>query len=85
VAIPMRSCGERGPLRFRYTWGNLSNYEMGMRVLLYPIGGNLCQSKTYKLELTFVKTCSDPLASHQIKCDCAWPARQHAGSLIVER
>jgi hypothetical protein len=28
------------------------------RVLLYPRGGNLRQSKTYELELTFVKALS---------------------------
>jgi hypothetical protein len=32
--------------------------------MLYPIRGNLWQSKTYNLELTFVKACSDLLASH---------------------
>jgi hypothetical protein len=37
-------------------------------------GGNLWQSKTYKLELTFVNACSDLLVSHQMKCDCAWLA-----------
>jgi hypothetical protein len=38
------------------------------RVLLYPRAGNLWQSKTYKLELTFVKACSDLWATHQRKC-----------------
>jgi hypothetical protein len=33
-------------------------------ILLYPIRGNLWQSKTYDLGLTFVKACSDLLASH---------------------
>jgi hypothetical protein len=33
-------------------------------ILLYPIGGNLWQSKTYDLGLTFIKACSDLLASH---------------------
>jgi hypothetical protein len=33
-------------------------------ILLYPIRRNLWQSKTYDLELTFVKTCSNFLASH---------------------
>jgi hypothetical protein len=32
--------------------------------LLYPTRGNLWQSKTYDLELTFVKACSDLLTSH---------------------
>jgi hypothetical protein len=31
---------------------------------LYPILGNLWQSKTYDLGLTFVKACSDLLSSH---------------------
>jgi hypothetical protein len=31
---------------------------------LYPTRGNLWQSKTYDLGLTFVKACSDLLASH---------------------
>jgi hypothetical protein len=31
---------------------------------LYPTRRNLWQSKTYDLVLTFVKTCSDLLASH---------------------
>jgi hypothetical protein len=44
-------------------WGNLSNCERGMRVL-YLTRGNIWQSKTYDLGLTFVKTCSDLLASH---------------------
>jgi hypothetical protein len=45
--------------------GNLSNCERGLRVfLLYPTRGNLWQSKTYDLGLTFVKACSDFLASH---------------------
>jgi hypothetical protein len=42
-------------------WGNISNYERGLRVSLYPTRGKLWQSKTYKLELTFVKACSDLL------------------------
>jgi hypothetical protein len=33
-------------------------------ILLYPARGNLWQSKTYDLVLTFVKACSDLLASH---------------------
>jgi hypothetical protein len=48
----------------RLMWENLSNYESGMRVLLYPTGGNLLQSKTYKLELTFIKTCSELWVIH---------------------
>jgi hypothetical protein len=31
---------------------------------LYPTRGNLWQNKTCNLELTFVKACSDLLASH---------------------
>jgi hypothetical protein len=45
--------------------GNLSNYGRDLRVSLYPTRGNLCKSKTYKLELTFIKACSDLLSSHQ--------------------
>jgi hypothetical protein len=45
-------------------WGNFSNYERGLRVLLYPRRENICQSKTYELELTFVKVCCDLLLSH---------------------
>jgi hypothetical protein len=33
-------------------------------ILSYPTRGNLWQSKTYDLVLTFVKACSDLLASH---------------------
>jgi hypothetical protein len=33
-------------------------------ILLYPTRGNLWQSKIYDLGLTFVKACSDLLASH---------------------
>jgi hypothetical protein len=33
-------------------------------IMLYPIRGNLWQSKTYDLRLTFVKACSDLLISH---------------------
>jgi hypothetical protein len=65
---------------------NLSNCGRGLRVSLYPAWGNLWQSKTCKLELiTFVNACSDLLASHQMKCDCAWPAWHHGGSLVIER
>jgi hypothetical protein len=35
---------------------------------LYPTSGNLWQSKTYDLGLTFVKACSDLSAIHQRKC-----------------
>jgi uncharacterized protein with LGFP repeats len=33
-------------------------------ILSYPTRGNLWQNKTYDLVLTFVKACSDLLASH---------------------
>jgi hypothetical protein len=59
---------QEGPYGMAIYGGNLSNCERG------PMGGNLWQSKTYKLELTFVNACSDLLVSHQMKCDCAWPA-----------
>jgi hypothetical protein len=36
-------------------------------------------------ETTFVKVYSDLLASHQMKCDCAWPTWQHGGSVVTER
>jgi hypothetical protein len=29
--------------------------------------------------------CSDLLASHPRKCDCAWPTWQHRGSLVTKR
>jgi hypothetical protein len=46
-------------------WGNLSNCKRGPEgILWYPTRGNLWQSKTYNLGLTFVKACSDLLASH---------------------
>jgi hypothetical protein len=80
MAIPTRPCGARGALWYGYTWGNLSNCKRGMRLSLYPIGRNLWQSRTYKLELTFLKVCSDFLASHQRKCDCAWPVWQNGDS-----
>jgi hypothetical protein len=50
--------------------GNLSNCEMGLRVLIvsYPVKGNIWQIKTYDLELTFVKACSDLWVIHQRKC-----------------
>jgi hypothetical protein len=45
--------------------GNLSNCKRGLSVfLLYPTRRNLWQSKAYDLGLTFVKACSDLLASH---------------------
>jgi hypothetical protein len=31
----------------------------------------------YKLVETIEKSCSDLLASHQRKCECAWPAWQN--------
>jgi hypothetical protein len=34
-------------------------------ILWYPTRGNLCQSKTYDLGLTFIKACSDLWAIHQ--------------------
>jgi hypothetical protein len=37
-------------------------------ILWYPTRGNLWQSKTYDLGLTFVKACSDLWAIHQRKC-----------------
>jgi hypothetical protein len=37
------------------------------------------------LEWIFVRTCSNLLDSHQRKCDCAWLAWQHGGSLVIER
>jgi hypothetical protein len=36
--------------------------------MLYPIRGNLWQSKTYDLELTFVRACSDLCPIHKRKC-----------------
>jgi hypothetical protein len=67
-------------------WRNLSNCERDMRVFCCTqTGDNLWQNKTYNVGLTFVKACSDLLTSHQRKCDCAWPARQHRGFLAAER
>jgi hypothetical protein len=37
-------------------------------ILWYPTKGNLWQSKTYDLGLTFVKACSDLWAIHRRKC-----------------
>jgi hypothetical protein len=46
-------------------WGNLSNCEKDPEgILLYPRRGNLWQSMTNDLGLSFVKGCSDLLASH---------------------
>jgi hypothetical protein len=45
----------------------------------YPTGGNLWQSKTNDLGLTFVKACSDLWAIHQRKCK-EW---QKGGSLVA--
>jgi hypothetical protein len=73
MAIPTRLYGAKGPYSIAISRGNLSNCGRRLLVSLYPTWGNLRQSKIYKLELTFVKTCSDLLASHQRKCDCAWP------------
>jgi hypothetical protein len=75
---------QKGPSNMIIPGGNLSNCERGLRVSLYPIGGNLWQNKTYKLELTFVKACRNLLASHQRKCECAWPTWQHGGSIVIE-
>jgi hypothetical protein len=47
--------------------------------MLYQIRGNLWQSKTYELGLTFVKACSDLCAIHQRKCK-EW---QKGGSLVI--
>jgi hypothetical protein len=58
---------QEGPYGMAIPRGNLSNCERGLRVWLYPTRGNLWQSKTYKLELTFVKACSDFCAIHQRK------------------
>jgi hypothetical protein len=61
--------------------GNFSNYEKGPEgILLYPTRGNLWQSKTYELGLTFVKACSDLWVIHQRKCK-EW---QKGGSLITD-
>jgi hypothetical protein len=76
---------QEGPYGIDIHGGNLINCERGLRVWLYPTGGNQWQSKTYKLELTFTKACSDLLASHQRKCDYAWLAWQHGGFLVTER
>jgi hypothetical protein len=47
--------------------------------MLYQIRGNLWQSKTYELGLTFVKAGSDLCAIHQRKCK-EW---QKGGSLVI--
>jgi hypothetical protein len=47
--------------------------------VLYPARGNLRQSKTYDLELTFVKAWSDLWAIHQRKCK-EW---ENGGFLVV--
>jgi hypothetical protein len=49
-------------------------------ILLYPRGGNLRQSKTYDLGLTFVKACSDLCAIHQRK----YKEWQKGGSLVTD-
>jgi hypothetical protein len=54
-------------------------------IMLYPIGENLWQSKTYDLELTFVKACSDLLASHHGSVIVLFVAWQHGCFLVVER
>jgi hypothetical protein len=48
-------------------------------IVLYPTRGNLRQSKTYDLELTFVKACSDLWAIHKRKCK-EW---EKGGFLVV--
>jgi hypothetical protein len=73
MAIPINYMVQEGPL-----WGNLSNAR-GASV------GKPYQGRSYYLKWIFVKACSYLLASHQRKCDCAWSAWQHGGSLVAER
>jgi hypothetical protein len=62
------------------TGRNLSNCERGLRVQCdTQEGGNLWQSRTNDLGLTFVKVCSDLWAIHQRKCK-EW---QKGGSLVA--
>jgi hypothetical protein len=39
----------------------------------------------YELKEVIEKFCSDPLASHQRKCECALAAWQHRDFLVAER
>jgi hypothetical protein len=76
---------QEGPYDMDILGGNPRNCIRGLRILLYTTWGDLCQSKICKLELTFVKACSDFLPSHERKCNCAWLVWQHGGSLVTER
>jgi hypothetical protein len=49
-----------------------------------PRGGNLSRMQDLP-KVPFVTACSDLLASYQRKCECAWPAWQHGGSLVIKR
>jgi hypothetical protein len=49
----------------------------------YPRVGNLWQSKTNDLGLTFVKACSDLWAIHQWKCK-EWQKRGFSGRLASD-
>jgi hypothetical protein len=60
---------------------------MGMAIpgiRLVQDGESLAECKTNPKEPTQM-ACSDLLASHQRKCDCAWSAWQHGGFLVSER
>jgi hypothetical protein len=49
--------------------------------VLYPIRGNLGQSKTYNLELTSIKACNDLWVIHQRKCK-EWQKRRFSSRPI---
>jgi hypothetical protein len=67
MAIPTRPQGARGACGYSIIPNTRKPYQLWKGpegILLYPIRGNLWQSKTYDLGLTFLKACSDILASH---------------------
>jgi hypothetical protein len=82
IAIPTRPQGARGVRGYRV----IPNREKPLQLWKgpegtewYPTGGNLWQSKTNDLGLTFVKACSVLWAIHQRKCK-EW---QKGGSLVA--
>jgi hypothetical protein len=67
MAIPTRPQGARGAWGYSVVPNRgkpLQLWKGPEGILLYPTRGNLWQSKTCDLGLTFVKACSDLLASH---------------------
>jgi hypothetical protein len=88
LAIPTRPQGASGAWGYSVipNTGKPQQLQKGPEsILSYPISGNLWQSKTYDPGLTFVKACSDLLASHDgsvIMLSRAW---QHGGYLVTVR